>query len=178
MDTKQCFKCGETKPLDDFYVHRKMSDGHVNKCKECNKRDVQQNYDKNRAYFQEYDRHRNTLPQRKEAATLRAKWRQEHEPERVREYQRRTRKRHAEARKAEQRRIRADFPTKYQARNAVSNALRKGTLIRQPCAQCGDMKSHGHHEDYTKPLDVVWLCPLHHKARHKELEGRGIEIPF
>ena len=47
--TKICFKCGEEKPLSAFYKHPQMADGHVNKCKVCNKRDVAENYDKNLA---------------------------------------------------------------------------------------------------------------------------------
>lgn len=41
---KQCFKCSEIKDLTDFYKHPQMPDGRVNKCKECNKNDVKENY--------------------------------------------------------------------------------------------------------------------------------------
>lgn len=41
---KKCFKCGKTKALKDFYKHPMMRDGHLNKCKECNKSDVKSRY--------------------------------------------------------------------------------------------------------------------------------------
>lgn len=56
---KKCFKCGEVKPLTKFYKHKRMADGHINKCKECSKKDTSGNYRKNKAYYQESDRKRN-----------------------------------------------------------------------------------------------------------------------
>lgn len=44
---KKCFKCGIKKELSEFYVHPRMGDGHLNKCKECTKKDVRVDYAKN-----------------------------------------------------------------------------------------------------------------------------------
>jgi hypothetical protein len=37
---KKCFKCGITKSLDEFYKHKQMKNGRLNKCKECTKKDT------------------------------------------------------------------------------------------------------------------------------------------
>lgn len=45
MSSKKCFKCEVEKPLTDFYKHKDMSDGHLNKCKSCTKNDTKQRED-------------------------------------------------------------------------------------------------------------------------------------
>ena len=37
---KDCFKCGEVKPLSEYYKHKAMGDGHLGKCKLCTKKDT------------------------------------------------------------------------------------------------------------------------------------------
>jgi ribosomal protein S27AE len=65
-------------------------------------------------------------------------------------------------------------PDAYKAQNAVSNAVRDGRLNKEPCLFCGATKVHAHHRDYSRPLDVIWLCPkCHHRlhAAFPETEG-------
>lgn len=51
----------------------------------------------------------------------------------------------------------------YRAHNAANNAVRDGKLKRKPCQQCGSAEYvHKHHPDYSKPLEVVWLCARCH----------------
>lgn len=54
------------------------------------------------------------------------------------------------------------------AKDAVHNAIRAGKLNKMPCVKCGIKKAEGHHPNYTKPLEVIWLCKKHHKEIHKK----------
>jgi len=63
---KRCFKCGQEKELDEFYVHKEMADGRLGKCKKCTKRDVSDHRGKNIESIREYDRRRSGLPHRRQ----------------------------------------------------------------------------------------------------------------
>jgi hypothetical protein len=138
MDTKVCFKCGGEFPLSEFYKHPAMKDGHVNKCKSCNKKDVIENRKAKVDYYREYDKIRDAK-----------RW--DYKTRQCQEW-------------------RKSNPEKYRAQTAVGNALRDGKLIRPTtCDACGkECVPHGHHEDYSKPLEVIWLCELCHVTLHCE----------
>jgi len=133
---KICFKCKVEKDRTDFYKHPAMKDGLLGKCKECSKKDSIQHRNDNLESYRSYDRERSKLPHRLELGVKINK-----------EY-------------------RAKYPDRYKANTEVSNAVRDGRLEKWPCMVCGDVKSVGHHPDYSRPLDVVWLCQIHHKEAH------------
>ena len=58
--------------------------------------------------------------------------------------------------------------TKEMARSILREAVEVGDVVRQPCEVCGEKKVQGHHMDYSKPLEVKWLCGKHHRQWHKE----------
>ena len=74
------------------------------------------------------------------------------------------------ARKKSLENYRKKFPEKYRATNAINNAIRDGKIIRpEYCEECGkEIKLHGHHDDYSKYLEVRWLCNDCHKQWHRE----------
>lgn len=55
---------------------------------------------------------------------------------------------------------------KARAHAAVQRAIAKGKLVRVSCEVCQDPKSQAHHDDYSKPLEVRWLCHAHHFQAH------------
>lgn len=147
---KVCFKCQVEKALTEFYVHPQMGDGRLNKCKECARKDVRANYEANVDYYREYERSRSMLPNR-----VQARKRYQSTPPGK-----------AAVRRAHDKFV-ANNPEKRAAHVAVGNAVRDGRLRKQPCEVCGEKKAQAHHDDYSKPLAVRWLCVPHHNEQHK-----------
>jgi hypothetical protein len=150
MDTKTCFKCGLALARSEFYKHPHMADGLLGKCKECTRKDAQRHRIENLDKLREYDRARSTLPHRKAAYAAKNK------AKRIKEGH-----------------------SYNKSHTAVSRAVASGTLIvPDHCAVClVQCKPQAHHDDYSKPLDVMWLCPVCHAARHVEL-GRIKKLTF
>lgn len=158
---KTCFKCQKTKPLTEFYRHKQMQDGHLNKCKECTRNDVREHRSANIDKVREYDRKRGSLPHRILARAEYAKT--------------------ENGKKALQRgkaTWQARNPKKRLAHVILGNAVRDGRKKKPSrCTLCGaGGKIHGHHEDYSKPLDVTWVCHRCHSGIHKHTNKKGNEI--
>lgn len=144
---KTCFKCEEEKPLSEFYVHKHMGDGHLNKCKACTKIDTQLRYQQKMQdpHWVDSERERQRIKERNKRSTAQmrhfnklmhaALWRRKN-------------------------------PKKFKAQYCVGNAVRSGSLTRQPCEVCGHSKAQAHHDDYNQPLKVRWLCVTHHAKHH------------
>lgn len=66
---------------------------------------------------------------------------------------------------------------KIEAQQLMYMERRSGRIVAQPCEICGKKKNiQGHHENYDKPLEVIWLCHKHHRARHKELNRKLVKV--
>lgn len=52
------------------------------------------------------------------------------------------------------------------AQHYIRNRVAKGKLSRSQCVFCGKPDGLAHHEDYSKPLSIVWVCHAHHADIH------------
>ena len=182
MSEKTCTGCGESKPLDAFYKRSRSKDGHNPRCRACcavaNAKWRAEHSEEKRRSDREY------AAAHKEQAAVRGRRWKEQNPEKVAESRRLYKRRNRAAIRAKEReRCRAnpgphrehikryvnENPEKLAAHREVAKAIRRGELIRPTvCEKCGETapKIHAHHDDYSKPLEVRWLCPICHRAEH------------
>lgn len=150
---KNCFKCNIEKDLQEFYKHKGMADGHLNKCKDCAKKDSTNNRNNNIDYYKDYERTRAMLPHRVEKRKIYSK------TDRGIISLKRTKENWLENNK-----------NKRLAHVIVNNALRSGKIIKSnKCQLCGNGSGRleGHHYDYSDPVSVTWLCSKCHRLFHK-----------
>ena len=147
MALKPCKRCGTLKPLFEFYKHKGMTDGFLNFCKECKREESLNHRSNNLEKVKAYDRERGNR-----------------QPVNYRQTQS-YKKSHLKANEKWRRNNRE----KQKAHALVANAINKGLLEKGPCEECGFLIVEGHHDDYSKPLEVRWLCVKHHNEHHKLL---------
>lgn len=151
---KKCRKCLADKPLSEYYAHKDMVGGLLHICKECVKARVKKHRAANIEKIREYDRNRPNAAERYAETAARSKTQKGREITRI-----------ARAKWAK------NNPHKVAAQRALAKSIKSGKTVRGNCRDCGDGKVHGHHTDYDKPLDVIWLCQKHHAIEHKKMRA-------
>lgn len=166
METKVCKKCGRELPISEFYVHKEMNDGHLSFCKECVRARVHKHRENNIERIREYDRNRSKTEERKnqkKRQVLRVKQNQE-------KYKTLLKQKNNWNKKNKEKR---------QAHSKVEKALKIG-LLNNPnkCEVCGktNCEIEAHHYDYSKPLDVIWLCTECHGKVHRQYNKLELDI--
>lgn len=137
---RTCTTCGLSLPLDRFYVKDKRTGRLTARCKKCDN-------EASRAYRAKTpltDDQRAEIRARQQK--LRDEWRKDPE------WRARRRRNH--------KKVRERYPDRMYANNALAGAVRRGQVVRpSSCSQCDNTRDiQAHHEDYSKPLEVIWLC--------------------
>ena len=145
---KTCSTCKASKPLTEFY----RSGGFLSSCKECKRAYARANRAKRVDYYRQFDRDRHANNQS----------RRDYDHAQSRQWRKDNPKRHAQL-TAE---WRLRNPEKYQAHIILNNAKNSGKISPMSCAHCDNPKTDAHHHDYSRPLDVTWLCHRCHAQRH------------
>ena len=185
----QCRQCNVPKDAADFYA------GNKSRCKECIKESVRANRLDKIDYYRAFDRARGSQPHRvaaraeyaqteagkaaHRAANERYAANNPNAAEAKRRYaiSERGKAKKQEWVKSEAGKMSAKLNTKSQrvarpdrnrARVILNNAVRDAKVIPWPVCAVPDCscKPQAHHPDYSRPLDVVWLCVKHHKEVH------------
>ena len=143
---KRCSICKVEKELNEFNKDKSRKDGLMYKCKLCEKQYYLLNREKIKQYYQLNREEKNQY--QKEYNHMNR--------EKINQYQNQYKKR---------------SPEKQKARVKLNDAVRTGK-IHKPlyCSSCeGDKHLEAHHTDYTKPLEVLWLCRTCHVDLHRGL---------
>jgi hypothetical protein len=170
---KSCFQCAIEKPLTDFGPARGV-------CKACVAADARRRRaDNPQAQKAASKRWRQSHPEQAKAMVV--NWRREN-PERHRDQRRRWATENADRLREASKRWAADNLVRMRpsarARKLVYKAIRRGKLIRSTsCENCGanDGRIEAAHADYSKPLDVRWLCvPCHRRWDALDPKTKGV----
>jgi hypothetical protein len=161
MQQRTCSKCGETKPHSEFYKQSGCRDGIHPHCKACKRTAARASRAANIDKVRAYDKERYySQPGRADANRASASASHARDP---------WYPRNAEKARAARRERYAREREKEHARNVLRHARDRGEVIPEDCIFCGAFPTDGHHHDYSKPLDVTWLCPKHHGLVHRKV---------
>jgi ribosomal protein S27AE len=148
---KTCPDCQTEKSLEDFYF-MKSKNSYGSFCKPCDLTRSRAYREKNKEAYnakmrQQYQDNKTarSLGQKKYAGTTRGR----------------------QATRAATLSWRQRNPEKYRAYIEVQIMKQKGLLKPLPCEVCTADKTQAHHDDYSRPLDIRWLCGPCHRSWHR-----------
>jgi hypothetical protein len=141
----ECYRCHEFKDEFYFYVCPSLDRGYSTYCKICDSERARENYLKN--------------PNKKKTQ-VNLYFKTDEGKKTWNRASKRSRLLH---------------PEKWNARYLVKRAIAKGIIVKQPCFICGETDVQAHHEDYSKPLEVIFLCRNCHYKRHQVIKQERIK---
>jgi ATPase subunit of ABC transporter with duplicated ATPase domains len=149
---KKCSRCKEIKDDNEFNTYRKYGKSYLKAmCKPCSS-----SYYEEKGYFQKYYQNNKD--------DLKAK---------QKEYLKTEKGRKAVAKAQQNYRQKEEYSLKQNARKKVLRAVKSGKIIKPSlCEICKRERFlEAHHIDYSKPLEVQWLCKECHENTHHLNEG-------
>ena len=176
---KGCNVCFIKKKVSEFRKLKASPDGIAHECKDCARMRGKEYYLRNRNLIAK--RVKKRYPKNRDAILkYSAEW-SRNNPEKVKERHRRhTKTAGFKIRNsARSRRYRYDNPEKFVAHKILKEAVKSGKMIRPDmCSKCEAIcLPHGHHENYNRPLYVIWLCASCHRLLHADKNRKhNIEV--
>jgi hypothetical protein len=147
---KVCTVCKKEKDVSEFYIRKKSRLGYYSNCKKCHYILTKSWAIKNNTRRKELNRkcHRSL-----KGKTTLSIWRKNNR-EKMNTYHKKWMNK---------------FPGRTKIYDKVKYAKKTGLITYQPCVVCGATENTVcHHEDYSKPLNVIWFCTLHHSETHSK----------
>lgn len=157
--SKPCLGCGKIKRLSGFHTQATGVGGRTARCIECANIRVLANRNADRENANAQGREWYARNKEKRGLSISA-------------YQKSAKGK--AVRRASSERSKRNYPEKASAHAAVRQAIKSGLLHKaSSCAKCGSHQHiQGHHDDYSKPLEVTWLCVPCHVRLHIERGDR------
>jgi hypothetical protein len=151
---KKCSKCDELKPHDQYNRNCSAKDGLQSACKSCRNAACRKKYAENPSWA-EQRRERNSIFHREHRDKIAERKKAYFATEKGRELHRKHSNEWASKNKY-----------KVRAHKVVERALKRGLIVKPEfCMNCASSRRlEAHHDDYTKLLEVKWLCKICHET--------------
>ncbi len=164
---KICLKCGEEKDSLSFSQNKRCRKDFASTCFECRaknrKERIEKYRDKFRAATKRWAHSERGIEKTKE-------WKKINRLK-CRDAEKRYNAKNPENKRRTVKKYVMIHPERERARLMVRGRIKNGLIKKQPCSMCGSaIRVQAHHDDYSKPLEVRWLCIYHHNVVHGRIK--------